>query len=94
MLVDEDLEALKWRFRRIRFTAGGQAAEQIDLASFNPLIRKRWGTGIEVVVDNFEPDRLEELRTKSGISEIEVTPLSLEEIFIAVAEADLVKEAL
>lgn len=94
MLVDEDLEALKWRFRRIRFTSGGQAAEQIDLASLHPVLRKRWGTGVEVVVDNYDDERLEELCTKSGISEIEVTPLSLEEIFIAVAEADLVREAL
>lgn len=93
MLVDEDLEALKWRFRRIRFTAGGQASEQIDLSSLHPVLRKRWGTGVEVVVDNYSEDRLDELRTKSGVAEIEVNPLSLEEIFIAVAEADLVRDA-
>lgn len=94
MLVDEELEALKWRFRRIRMTAGGEAADQIDLGSFNALFRKRWGTGVEVVVDNYSEERLEELRLKSGVSEIEVNPLSLEEIFIAVAEADLVRESL
>lgn len=93
MLVDEDLEALKWRFRRIRFTAGGRTAEQIDLGSLHPVLRKQWGTGVEIVVDNYSTDHLEELRAKSGITEIEVNPLSLEEIFIAVAEADLVRDA-
>ncbi|MBW3670501.1 MAG: ABC transporter ATP-binding protein [Acidobacteria bacterium] len=93
MLVDENLEALKWRFRRIRFTAGGRTADQIDLGSLHPVLRKQWGTGVEIVVDNYSADQLEELRAKSGISEIEVNPLSLEEIFIAVAEADLVKDA-
>ena len=91
MLVDEDLETLKWRFRRLRFTASGQDSDRIDLGSFHPVLRKQWGTGVEVVVDNYSSDRLEELRAKSGISEIEVSPLSLEEIFIAVAEADLVE---
>lgn len=71
LLLDENLETLKSRFRRIRRT------EARPLPSDLQVVRsQRWGEWIEEVVTNFA-------RGLEGDS-FEAAPMSLEEIFIAV----------
>jgi len=70
LVLDEELESLKSRFRRVRF-----AARPVALANGGNV--RAWGSGSEMVVSNF-PDWNEPAEVA------EVSPMSLEEIFIAV----------
>ena len=77
LLVDEPLEDLKARFRRLAFRSGDTEAwkglKPISVA------RQPWGT--EVVIHDYS-----ETDGECGASE--VLPMSLEEIFTAVAESN------
>jgi ABC-2 type transport system ATP-binding protein len=80
LVVDEPLDALKGRFRRIRCGDPSRAA------SFDPfttvaLTRRDWGT--EAVVSDFDEERLARFRAGQLGADIEVGSLSLEEIFVA-----------
>lgn len=69
LVLDESIDDLKSRFRRVRMTGP------------SPIEAKRvraWGGGTEAVVDNYTDDF-----RASNVAEI--APMSLEEIFIAVA---------
>lgn len=79
LVLDEDLETLKQRFRRIRF-----AAQPMELAHANLVAAevRQWGNGTEAVVSNYDDLEFERLRQRVTA---EVSPMSLEEIFIAVA---------
>ncbi len=75
LVLDEDLELLKARFRRIRFASRPVALEsRFDTAAVRP-----WGGGTEAIVTNFAGSHAEIAETA------EIVPMSLEEIFIAVA---------
>lgn len=80
VVLDEEMETLKSRFRRIRF-----ASAPIALASGNLLAARvtQWGSGTEAVVSNFDDVAFERFRNMANVAE--VAPMSLEEIFIAVA---------
>jgi ABC-2 type transport system ATP-binding protein len=80
LVLDEEMETLKSRFRRIRFTSA-----PIALASGNLLAARvtQWGNGTEAVVSNFDDVAFERFRNTANVAE--VAPMSLEEIFIAVA---------
>ena len=80
LVLDEQMETLKSRFRRIRF-----ASAPVALASGNLLAAKvtQWGSGTEAVVSNFDDVAFERFRNTANVAE--VAPMSLEEIFIAVA---------
>ena len=78
LVVEEDLESLKERFRRIRYAGAPEA-----LAGMEAVVTRKGGSGTEAVVANFDEDALEQLRARAGV--VEVTPLTLEEIFLAVA---------
>ena len=67
LVLDEELETLKARYRRIR---SREALTGLDVASSRP-----WGSGTEAVVTNYD---------EREIANAEVSPMSLEEIFIAV----------
>ena len=69
LVLDEEMESLKSRFRRIR-SAGK------ELPGFETASVRAWGSGTEAVVTNY--------RDEVEIGSAEVSPLSLEEIFIAV----------
>lgn len=82
LVLDEEVEALKSRFRRLRF-----AAQPMTLASANLVAAslRQWGSsGTEAVVSNFDELALERFRAESNVAP-EVSPMSLEEIFVAVA---------
>jgi len=81
IVLDEELEALKGRFRRIRFAAQPLA---LEAASFRTAMVRRWGTGTEAIVSNYDDLTFERLRTNATIQSADVSAMSLEEIFIAV----------
>lgn len=81
LVLDEELEALKARFRRIRTTAQPPALASAELVTASV---RQWGSGTEAVVSNFDDLALERFR-EAGEPVSEATPMTLEEIFIAVA---------
>lgn len=77
MILDEEVDTLKARFRRVRFAKPvAQELEQVGLRTARVY---SWGSGTEAVVTNF--DSVERLTTAPA----DISPMSLEEIFIAVA---------
>jgi len=72
IVLDEELESLKSRFRRVRFAAARPAA----VGNLATAAVRSWGTGTEMIVTNYDP--------ASPLDAAEVSPMSLEEIFIAV----------
>jgi ABC-2 type transport system ATP-binding protein len=77
LVLDEELEPLKARFRRIRFPAQPVALEQSALRT---AFVRNWGAGAEAVVTNYDDVAFERLRSSNA----EVSAMSLEELFIAV----------
>jgi ABC-2 type transport system ATP-binding protein len=77
IVLDEELEPLKARFRRIRFAAQPVALEESKLRT--AFVRK-WGGGAEAVVTNYDDLAFERLHSANA----EVSAMTLEEIFIAV----------
>jgi len=88
LVVDEEIEALKSRFRRIRYAnrlTETRTAFGTELDSFDaPRVRVR-GWGIDAVVSNFSDESFERFRAIDGVENATAEPLSLEEIFVAVA---------
>jgi ABC-2 type transport system ATP-binding protein len=88
LVLDEDMETLKSRFRRIRY--GNQATETrteygTELDAFDALRVKVRGWGVDAVVGNYEDSLFERFRAIDGVTDASASPLSLEEIFVAVA---------
>lgn len=75
LVLDEELEALKGRFRRVRFAGPREA-----LAGLETAVVRAWGSGTEAVVTNYDG--------VFDVANAEVAPMSLEEIFIAVTGED------
>ena len=73
LVVDDELEALKSRFRRLRYPA----AVALDAGALRPASVRAWGGGAEAVITNYDES--------SNLAGAEVASMSLEEIFIAVA---------
>ncbi len=82
LVLDEEMEALKSRFRRLRFASKPPELEQ---SALRPAVVRRWGNGAEAVVSNFDDLAFERFRSTAGVNEVEIAPMSLEEIFLAVA---------
>jgi ABC-2 type transport system ATP-binding protein len=82
LVLDEDAEALKSRFRRVRFTAQQVALEAGGLAA---TAMRSWGSGAEAIVSNYDDLAFERFRASSGVNAADVAPMSLEEIFLAVS---------
>ena len=82
LVLDEELETLKARFRRIRFAAQPLA---LEAASFRTALVRSWGAGTEAIVSNYDDLTFERLRSSATVQSADVSAMSLEEIFIAVA---------
>jgi ABC-2 type transport system ATP-binding protein len=80
LVLDEEMETLKSRFRRIRFTAS-----PVAITSLAATAVRSWGSGTEAIVSNFDDLAFERFRTSNDVSHAEIAALSLEEIFIAMA---------
>lgn len=78
--LDEEIETLKERFRRIRFRSPRAADAEAQVEPLLPIRRSQWGNAREIVVSNYRPEAEPSLR------EAEVTALSLEEIVILMSE--------
>lgn len=82
IVLDEEMETLKSRFRRIRFASSPVALSGGNLVAASV---RQWGSGTEAVVSNYDDVAFERFRSASGVGHTETSPMSLEEIFIAVA---------
>lgn len=81
LVLDEEVETLKARFRRIRFSSQPAALSSVNLVAAQV---RQWGTGTEAVVTNYDDLAFARFRDEAHVT-AEVKPLSLEDIFIAVA---------
>ena len=81
LVLDEEMEALKSRFRRVRFA---KPAAALGGGNLRTTAVRSWGAGTEAVVMNYDELAFERFRSTSDVSAAEVTPMSLEDIFIAV----------
>ncbi|MGH9456749.1 MAG: ABC transporter ATP-binding protein [Thermoanaerobaculia bacterium] len=88
LVLDEELEQLKWRFRRIRYATPAAAADEVAFEQLRAVGVRRWAAGIEAVVANYSDTALERFRSSAGVRDVEVTPMSLEEIFIALSGSE------
>jgi ABC-2 type transport system ATP-binding protein len=79
LVLDEDMETLKHRFRRLSFPS---AEREPQLAALAPVAVASRGWGIEAVVANYDEERL----GAPGNDGPEVSALTLEEIFIALTD--------
>jgi len=82
LVLDEEVETLKSRFRRIRFASQPVALSSAALIAANV---RQWGSGTEAIVTNYDDLAFERFRTEAGVMNAEVSAMSLEEIFVAVA---------
>jgi ABC-2 type transport system ATP-binding protein len=86
MVLDEEVETLKHRFRRLGFSS---SAGEEELRGFRPVAVTARSWGVEAVVADFDEARFAEgcARLK-GAEPPEVGILTLEEIFIAVSSEE------
>jgi ABC-2 type transport system ATP-binding protein len=82
LVLDEEVDALKSRFRRIRFATHPVA---LDTTVMRPTVMRAWGGGAEAIVSNYDDIAFERMRSTTNIGAAEVQAMSLEEIFIAIA---------
>jgi len=76
LMIDEDLETVRARFRRVRFAGAAEALPMTIATS------RAWGSGTEAIVANFDEEVFEDFRTRVNG---EASTLTLEEIFVAMA---------
>ncbi len=80
LVLDEEMETLKRRFRRVSFPRS-QEAQVSRLETLAPVAVAARGWEVEAVVSQYDEERFAGVRSENG--EPEVTALTLEEIFIA-----------
>lgn len=88
LLLQEETEDLKSRFRAVRYRS--EVTEErtdfgTELDEMEPVRVRVRGWGIEAVVSAFSDERFESFAAKDGIVDAEAAPLSLEELFLALA---------
>lgn len=83
LVLDEDVDAIKGRFRRLRIVS--QEPVAFESGNLVAATVRRWGSGTEAVVSNYDELGFERFRNASNAASVETSPMSLEEIFIAVA---------
>ncbi|MCU1245001.1 MAG: ytrB 1 [Acidobacteria bacterium] len=85
LVLDEEMETLKARFRRLRFAR----PVALEAGVLTVAAARAWGAGTEAVVTNYDEVAFERFRGASGADSAEISPLSLEDIFIAVTGEDM-----
>ena len=86
LVLDEETETLKSRFRRIRYgnrMTETRTAYGTELDAFEAVRVNVRGWGIEAVVSNFDDSSFERFRSIDGVCDAEASAMSLEEIFLA-----------
>ena len=87
LVLDESLESLKARFRRLRYGNEGMedpASYGQELSAFDSVKVKVRGWGIEAVVSNYADESFARFAALEGVVDAEASALSLEEIFVSV----------
>ena len=88
LVLDEELETLKARFRRIHY-ANEATEERVEfgneLERFNAVRVRVRGWGVEAVVSDYDDAAFEGFVGQDGVVDAEASAMSLEEIFLAVA---------
>ncbi|MEW5764555.1 MAG: ABC transporter ATP-binding protein [Acidobacteriota bacterium] len=82
LLLDEPLEGLKARFRRLSFRREKEAGEAA-LRPLEPVFVRRTAFGEESVVAAYEETAFHGFASSPGVAAAEASEMSLEEIFIA-----------
>ena len=88
LVLEEDLETVKSRYRRIRYgndTSVERETWGTELDDFDAARVQVRGWGVDAVVSNYDDISFERFRQKPGVVDAEASPMSLEEIFLAVA---------
>lgn len=88
LILDEEMEALKARFRRIRYAnrlTETRTAFGTELDAFHAVRVRVRGWGIEAIVANFDDAAFERFRAIDGVDDASAEAMPLEEIFLAVA---------
>jgi ABC-2 type transport system ATP-binding protein len=88
LVLDEELDRLKRRFRRIRY--GNRLTETrtafgTELDDFEAVKVQVRGWGVDAIVSNYDDASFERFRRVDGVEDASTSALSLEEIFLAVA---------
>jgi ABC-2 type transport system ATP-binding protein len=83
LVVNETLDGLKGRFRRIQC---GPSAAPFSWEPFEPIATAEKDWGCEAVVANFTEERLAAFTARTRAGNVEVAALSLEEIFLSLAD--------
>jgi len=88
LVLDEDLETLKGRFRRLRY-ANEQTEDRTEygqeLSDFDAVKVRVRGWGVEAIVSNYGEAAFARFAAVEGVVDAEASALSLEEIFVAIA---------
>ena len=87
LVLDESLESLKARFRRLRYrneATEDPASYGQELSAFDSVKVKVRGWGIEAVVSNYGDESFARFAALEGVVDADASALSLEEIFVAV----------
>ncbi len=82
LVLDEEVETLKSRFRRIRFATQPMA---LPAPNFVAMSVRTWGSGTEAVISNYDELAFERMREAAKVPVAEMSSMTLEEIFIALA---------
>ncbi len=96
LVLDEDLETAKFRFRRLCYGNEITAARRTwgtELDAFDAVRVRVRGWGIEAVVSNYDDIAFECFRRVPGVVDAEASAMTLEEIFLALAGEPPVPEA-
>jgi len=86
LVYDEPIEGLKDRFRRLRCVLNNDLDEARVRQALEPLVPaavRIVGAGVDAVVGRADHDSVRGFRETTGITEVELEPLGLEEIFVA-----------
>lgn len=91
LVLDGEMETLRSRFRKLRYS-NDRNVETIrpgsELDPFFALAVQVRGWGVEAVVSDYTDDAFARFRETPGVVDAEAAPLTLEEIFRAVAGAE------
>jgi ABC-2 type transport system ATP-binding protein len=88
LVLDESLESLKTRFRRIRYANRLTETRTVfgtELDAFDAVRVRVRGWGIEAIVSNFDEPAFERFKAIDGVDDATAEALPLEEIFLAIA---------
>jgi len=86
LVYDESMDGLKERFRRLRVVCGAtKTTDEVEraLAPLEPVEIRFVGAGVDAVVGRADHAAVTEFMNEVGVDELEIEPLSLEEIFVA-----------